>query len=285
MAIVCAVTGANGYIGSECVRYFQKCVYTVIKFVRNILDNESKPYDLSINIDPNSLSGVDILIHCAYEFKLFTWEDIHRVNVEGSRRLFHAAHEAGIKRIVYISSVSAYVGCQSLYGKAKLEIEEKAQEMDAFIIRPGLVFGSVKGGMFNALYKMTNLPLLPVFSGGRQPMALIHMNDLVALIQKMAVEETGNRPKYVVAAHPEFISFRDILLGIAHHRNKPLYLVSIPGGLTVFMLKLCEKIGLSLGFRSDSLISLLHSNEHSDFENMQEWHVALNGFSDWAAQR
>ena len=76
-------------------------------------------------------------MHCAYDFSLLRREDINHVNVAGSERLFAAAHEAGIGTLVYTSSISAFEGCRSLYGKAKLEIERRAGAYGALVIRPG----------------------------------------------------------------------------------------------------------------------------------------------------
>lgn len=41
--------------------------------------------------------------------------------------------------------------------------------------------------------------------------------------------------------------------------------ISIPGAVGVFLLRASEKLGLRLGFRSDSLVSLLNPNPALDF--------------------
>ena len=76
------------------------------------------------------------LVHCAYDFKPLRWDEIRAVNVEGARKLFPAARAAGVEKIICISSISAYDGCRSLYGKAKLEIEKIALDNGALVIRP-----------------------------------------------------------------------------------------------------------------------------------------------------
>ena len=73
------------------------------------------------------------------------------MNVEGSRKILEAAREAKTPKIIFISSISAFDGCRSLYGRAKLEIEKIALDCGALVIRPGLVYGEGAGGMFGKL--------------------------------------------------------------------------------------------------------------------------------------
>jgi len=58
-----------------------------------------------------ALAGTDVLVHLAFIVtppRNMTMETIDRINVEGSRRVFQAAADAGVPRIVYTSSVAAY---------------------------------------------------------------------------------------------------------------------------------------------------------------------------------
>jgi nucleoside-diphosphate-sugar epimerase len=51
--------------------------------------------------------GVDVAVHLA--FAIFgDREESRRINLEGSRNAFEAAIDAGVKRLVYASSVAAY---------------------------------------------------------------------------------------------------------------------------------------------------------------------------------
>ena len=108
-------------------------------------------FRLGQEVDPNRLKGAHALVHCAYDFGPRRWEDITAINVTGSQKLLAAGREAGVRSVVFISSLSAFAGCRSLYGKAKLEIESAAQAIGAHIIRPGLVYCDSPGGMFGRL--------------------------------------------------------------------------------------------------------------------------------------
>ena len=73
------------------------------------------------------------------------------VNVAGTEKLLAAARRDGISKIVVISSISAFEGCKSVYGKAKLAIEKLAIDFGAIVVRPGLVFSENGGAMFGSL--------------------------------------------------------------------------------------------------------------------------------------
>src|ERR1700754_3220489 len=52
-------------------------------------------------------AGADVAVHLA--FAIFgDREETRRINLEGSRNVFEAAAEAGVRRLVYASSVAAY---------------------------------------------------------------------------------------------------------------------------------------------------------------------------------
>jgi len=70
-----------------------------------------------------------------------------RSTVEGSIRLLRMAKAAGVGRIVFISTISAFTGARSRYGRAKLQVESVCRELGGIILRPGLVFGDSPGGV------------------------------------------------------------------------------------------------------------------------------------------
>ena len=107
--MLCAITGASGYLGQHLVVALRKDGLQIRELNRTC-DKPSKsciPFHLGQKIDENSLSGVDILVHCAYDYSKVDWRDIHEINVVGTMLLLRSAKKAKIKRIVYISSISA----------------------------------------------------------------------------------------------------------------------------------------------------------------------------------
>src|ERR1700730_2133949 len=95
----CAITGTTGYIGSYLSRYLQDRGMQVIELRRTApgeaLSGNVVSFTLGQTISPSVFNGVDTLIHCAYDFTINRWEDIKRINVDGSLQLFEVAAAAG----------------------------------------------------------------------------------------------------------------------------------------------------------------------------------------------
>ena len=88
----CAITGSNGYVGSCVKNYFAARGWEVLELTRQPKPNSlAVKFQLGAEISPESLAGVDALVHCAYDFLPLRWHEICAVNVEGSRKIFQAA--------------------------------------------------------------------------------------------------------------------------------------------------------------------------------------------------
>ena len=110
-SLKCAVTGASGYVGSRIAEHLLKNQCTVYEMRRNLPKYKNKftiQFSLGKDVNANALRGIDVLIHCAYDFSVTKWEDINKINVEGSLKLFQAAKKAGVKKIIFISTMAAY---------------------------------------------------------------------------------------------------------------------------------------------------------------------------------
>ncbi len=113
----CAVTGANGFIGSQVVRECLRRGHQVTALVGADLGCENlaalpvELRDLDL-LDPagvrRALAGCDALVHTAacYAFWMPDPRHLYRVNVEGTRHVLEAARELGVRRIVHTSSAA-----------------------------------------------------------------------------------------------------------------------------------------------------------------------------------
>jgi dihydroflavonol-4-reductase len=111
------VTGATGFVGTHVARELQKQGAQLRLLVRptsnlgNLegLDAELVEGDLC---DPDSLrrgiAGCEFLVHVAADYRLWTRDpqQMYRANVEGTRSVLRAAADAGVRRVVYTSSVA-----------------------------------------------------------------------------------------------------------------------------------------------------------------------------------
>jgi nucleoside-diphosphate-sugar epimerase len=272
------VTGASGFVGSRIVDRLKRQGTAVVQLGRQPAAGERR-FDLREAVSPRLLAGVDVLVHCAYDFRPHRWEDVRRVNVDGSLRLFAAARAAGVQRIIFLSSISAFDGCRSLYGRAKLMVEEEARRTGGIVIRPGLVFDDgPPGGMVGAIGKLiAATPVVPLIGGGRQVFYLCHGEDLTRLIHTLATTSSPfDAP--ITAAHTEGRPFRDILLALARRARRRVVFIPVPAAPTLAALRLLERAGVSSRLRSDSLISLMNQNPMVDFAPLARLGLSFRSF-------
>lgn len=110
------VTGASGFVGSAVVRCLIRSGHRVRVLVRPTSDfrNLAKiPVDRVVGDlkDPHSLrqalKGCVYLFHVAADYRLWVPDprDMYQINVRGTQEIMREALHAGIKRIIYTSSV------------------------------------------------------------------------------------------------------------------------------------------------------------------------------------
>jgi nucleoside-diphosphate-sugar epimerase len=281
--MLAAVTGANGYLGSRIAAALRGAGWRVDKLTRSGAD--AVPYSLGSGPPDGYFqdSGVDALVHCAWDFSLVTESDIWRDNVRGSLRLLEQAQRAGT-RVVFISTISAFPGCRSLYGKAKLAVEKRVMELGGTVVRPGLVFGDLPGGIVGAMVKAAEkLPVLPLIGRGRQILYPCHENDLTALIVHLAAPQPAPGSP-VVAAGEHGASLREIV-GLLLGPQRPLRVLPVPWRAAWAGLRLAEAVGVRSGFRSDSVLSLVHQDPSPDFSSRKAFPVVFRDFSSLLGAR
>jgi nucleoside-diphosphate-sugar epimerase len=279
----CAVTGAGGYVGSRIVAYMQAHGWDVLALTRSRgsrLQAGSASYSLEDGISSDTLQGIDALIHCAYDFQPVTQKDIWRINVEGTARLFAAAHKAAVDRIVCVSTISAYAGCRSLYGKAKLAIEEEARKVGGVVVRPGLVYGREAGGMVGSLNrKMASTKVVPLIGNGSWMLYLSFDDDLCELIYRLCQKADDREHGLITAASSHGKSFRELLSDLALAHGKAPVFFSVPWRMVWLGLRLLETAGIRVNFRSDSVLGLVYPNPRPSFRELHEFGMTFRNFN------
>jgi nucleoside-diphosphate-sugar epimerase len=254
---VVAITGASGYLGSVLVAAFESAGYTVRRLVRSPVPGSSdRLFDLNSVGSSNSLDGVDLLVHCAYDMALTRRADIWQSNVFGTVALFDQAVSSGVRRTIALSSMSAYPGTRQLYGRAKLATELAARARGLCVVRPGLVYGAGWGGMAGTLHRLAALPVLPDF-GPRAHQFTVSEHDFAAAVVALAHAE--RLPALPVGiAQPEPVLFTELLTSFAASSGKPRpRFVRTPPMAVYRALRAAEFLPVSLPVRADSLLGLV----------------------------
>src|SRR3989442_15151823 len=114
-----AVTGATGFLGRYIVDAFLVRGAHVIGVVRNPdrvpelarRGVEMRRADLAGRARlAAGFAGADAVVSNAALFSLrnVSWEDHHCANIDGARNVFGALVDAGVRRVVHVSSVAVY---------------------------------------------------------------------------------------------------------------------------------------------------------------------------------
>lgn len=251
-----AVTGPTGEIGKPLMSELERRgeVGSVLGMARRPFDPaeegwEKVAYRRGDILDRGSLAalfdGADVAVHLA--FAIFgSREETRQVNLQGTRNVFEAAIKAGVKRLVYASSVAAYGfhgenpqpltedvparGSEGFYYSAqKAELEDLLSELllgsgvEAYVFRPCIVAGpratmlieqtieAVRvGDPVPTLRKgIEKLPLVsPVLPDPGTPIQLAHHDD-VARAMAAAIVGDGPPGVYNLAGEGE-VRVRDI---------------------------------------------------------------------------
>jgi nucleoside-diphosphate-sugar epimerase len=255
---VVGITGASGLVGGVACDAFANAGYRVRRFVRRPgVDNEDRPYALESGAAARDLRGVDVLVHCAYDLAAVTRRDVWRINVVGTRRLLDAAIDAGVRRTILVSSMSAVLGTPQIYGRAKLTCETEAFTRGMVSARLGLVYGPRWGGMAGTLRRLAGLPVVPVVAGSAHQFTL-HEDDLSrALLVLAEAPAVSSRP--IGLAHPSPSTFEQILRSLAAARGTTPIFVPAPWRALYLALRAGEVARLPMPVRADSLLGLAHA--------------------------
>jgi nucleoside-diphosphate-sugar epimerase len=252
------VTGSNGYLGSSLVASLRSKDLEVIKFRRQVPEDNSDPTNRQLGldkpIDVAIFEDISCLVHTAWDLRETDPRNAWERNVEGSKRILEAAREAGVDRFIFLSSMSAYFGTKQDYGLMKLAVERAVLESHQVVVRPGLVYGGTSGGMASTLAKLARLPVIPVFPGAEQ--FTLHIDDFLQGMTTLIVADVV--PSSVIGlAHEPPTPFKEIMLAFAPDEKSSAKTISVPWHPLLGVLRFGERLRVPLPVRSDSLLGLV----------------------------
>lgn len=258
------ITGANGFVGSRIAKELAKH-----GAVRELTRHSHYKFTLGKPIDSSILTGLDVLVHCAWDFSPKTWRDIKRVNIDSSLELFDAAQKAGVRRVIFVSSMSAFTGTKSKYGRAKLAVERRAVDHhpEVVSVRPGLVYDREAGGIVGAMRGvMAKLPLVPLIAGS-QKFYMCHALDLAKAVLELSSGPLPEGP--VTAAEPVARTFKEILTTMASVSGGKPRFVPVPHQMAYAGLVVLETLHVPTKLRSDSIIGLVNNDPAPHFGGLK----------------
>ena len=265
-----AITGASGFIGQAIVRSLRSEGITVLELGRtpspHCPGHDFYFWELGMPIPSEIGSRASFLIHCAWVIKSTRAHPID-LNERGSKLLVDSAKKLKINGLLFISSLSAYSKARSNYGRAKYRVEEIFQNEGGVVIRPGLVYGESSGGLFASFEKMVDsFPVVPALILLQGKIYLCHIDDLIRVISNTLKMPSPNI-NLIIAAHPQGITFRELIRNLARQSKKLVFIPSIPWQAIWVTLKFAEFLRINLRTSADSLLSLAYPNPELNFED------------------
>jgi UDP-glucose 4-epimerase len=246
------VTGATGFCGRPLVTALADAGCAVRAAVRG---TPSPPLARAVEIVHANLAasvawapllaGVDAVVHLAgiaHARARLPDERYDAINHRATAALARAAHAAGVRHLVFVSSVRAQSGSAAdhvltegdaprptdAYGRSKLAAEAAvaAAGVPYTILRPVLIYGPGLKGNLAALARLAALPLplpLAAFANGR---SLLGVDNLVSAI-RFVLQAPATRGEIYLVADPQPASFADIVTAFraGHGRSPGLFRV------------------------------------------------------------
>ena len=253
MTRVVAVTGAHGYVGRHIVSALSAAGWTVHPWTRT-------EHDLRTPAHVPDCRGLDALVICAWDFQVHGDAEELAVNVAGTRRLLASAAHAGVPRIVFVSTLSAFASTPSAYGHAKFLVERDVLTQGGVVVRPGLVWSHPPGGLVATLARLARWPVVPMV-GGDALLWTCHADDLAAQIAHwLAATVVPDRP--VRCAHAVPTTLPALIRRLA---PRPVQILPVPMSLVAGPLRVAALLGMRLRVRADGLRGLVAVDPAPDF--------------------
>jgi nucleoside-diphosphate-sugar epimerase len=253
------VTGASGFVGRPLCAALSASGERVRACVRKA-DDKIAACEVFVlgEIGPDTdwdraLGGIQCVVHLAARAHMMDERaadplaECRRVNVEGTRALARAAVRAGVRRLVYVSSIkvngesttehafreSDEPRPQDAYGVSKWEAELALAEiaagtsLETVVLRPPLVYGPhVKGNflaLLGAVHRGLPLPLDCV----RNVRSLLYVGNLVSAIAAALTHPAAANRTFLVS-DGEDVSSPQLVRQLAAAFGRPARLLPLP---------------------------------------------------------
>jgi len=268
------ITGGAGFLGINLTRLLLGKGHRVVSFdISPQYDYPEKNDDRVTVIQGDirdieavrmAINGCDIVVHTAAALPLYSEEDIRTTDIDGTRNVLRAAHDAGIERIIQISSTAVYgipdhhplveddklIGVGP-YGIAKIDAEKVCEEfrgkgMIVPILRPKSFIGPERLGVFALFYDWASTGHgFPMIGSGNNRYQLLDVYDLCEAIYLCAelpsekVNETFN-----IGAE-EFTTMKEDYQAVLDFAGFGKKIHGFPAAPLIWTLRLLEALHLS----------------------------------------
>ncbi len=266
------VTGGAGFLGINLVRDLLKRNNEVVSLDIVEFDYDDVKEKITIiqgdirekeTVD-RAMQGIDIVIHTAAALPLYSPEEIHTTDIDGTRLLLESAHTHDVKRFIHISSTAVYgipdhhpiyehdrLDGVGPYGIAKIEAENECLKyrdkgMCVPIIRPKSFIGPERLGVFALLYDWAytghNFPMI---GSGSNRYQLLDVEDLCnAVYSCIELDENTVNDTFNIGAK-DFLTMREDYQAVLDAAGYGKKIVGLPEKPIIWTLRFLEALKLS----------------------------------------
>jgi len=231
---VSVVTGAFGYSG----RYITRRLMDAGVRVRTLTSapRRANPFGGDVEVYPYSFDDparlVDALRGASVLYNTY-WIRFNHARfkqadaVTNTLRLFDAAREAGVQRVVHVSITNPSEDSPLEYfsGKARLERALIETGLSYAILRPTVLFGKEDILINNIAWMLRRFPVFGVFGDGAYRLQPMFVDDMAELAVR---EGEGTQNRTIDAIGPETFTYRELVRTIGEIIGKPRPIVSVP---------------------------------------------------------
>lgn len=311
------ITGGAGFLGVNLVRYLLERGWSPVSYDIAPFDYPERDLITHVMGDirdrdalRSAIAGCRSAVHCAAALPLYSAEDIRTTDVDGTRNVFDAAVEAGLERVVHISSTAVYgipdhhplVEDDRLqgvgpYGEAKIQAEEEAAAARARglcvpILRPKSFVGPERLGVFALLYDWAQEGRgFPMIGDGRNRYQLLDVEDLCQAIHLCLTLPREKVDDVFNIGAREFTTMGEDYQAVLDRAGYGKRIRGLPAGPVILTLRLLEALRLSPLYKwvyetasKDSFVSIERAERvlgyDPQFSNKQalvrnyEWYLA-----------
>lgn len=258
------VTGAFGLTG----RYITRRLLERGDRVRTITGHPDRPNPFDAEIDvrrfrfdslealTESLEGTDVL-YCTYWVRFERGRTSFDEAVRNLRRLFEAAREARVRRVVHVSIANAHASELPYYrGKAAAEIALRESGLSFATVRPTVLFGGHDILINNIAWLLRRFPLFAVPGDGQYRIQPVHVDDLAATMVDLGQSEENVTQD---AGGPEVFSYDELVRLLARALRRKPRLVHVPPAAALVAAKLLGAIKRDVLLSRNELRGLMAS--------------------------
>jgi NADH dehydrogenase len=261
------VTGGTGVVGTGTVTELLRRGHSVVLLSRHASD-DARQWPGGVAAHPGDVAdaaslhgaaaGCDVVLHMAGIVDETDEATFARVNVGGTANVLAEAERAGVKRLIFVSSLGAPVG-QSGYHASKREAEALVRRFRGqwVIARPGNVYGPGDEQISLVLRMVRSpSPVVPRIGDGNQPIQPVWWEDLATALANV-VERTDLGGRELDIAGAERTSQNDLIERLSRITGREVQPVSVPDTLATLGSKLVSLVGWNVSF-NEQQVTMLH---------------------------